>query len=101
MSGICSRHRGYDPDCHQCNTDIREVLPDYDEKCREAEEAGKVDCGACGFTFYRTTPTCPACCSWTWLDGGYRVFWPFHVKGHVGCGDPEWIGRFERYGAEG
>src|ERR1035437_1711517 len=95
MSSICSRHVVYDPDCQLCNTDIREVLPDYDQMVREAEAAGEVECGACGFCFYRTTPTCPLCSGWTWQDGGHCVTWPFHTVGHKGYGNEEWIGRFE------
>lgn len=95
MSGICSRHWNYDPDCRMCNTDVRELLPDYDEKVREAEEAGKVDCGACGFTFYRTTKTCPLCSRWTWLDDGHEIYWPFHGANDPRRGHPDWIGYFE------
>lgn len=96
MSGICSRHSYHDPDCRMCNTDVRELLPDYDEKVREAREAGEVDCGHCGFRFYRTTETCPLCSAWTWTLGGDLIFWPFHTPGHEGYGKKEWIGAYER-----
>lgn len=60
MSGICSAHQHYEPSCELCNTDVREVLPDYDRKKAEAEAAGEHDC-ECGFTYYKTTSFCPKC----------------------------------------
>lgn len=92
MSGICSRHYWHDPNCNMCTADIRDVLPDYDRKVHEAELAGIVTCGACSFKFYRTVDSCPKCCEWVWLDGGYRVTWPFHTRGHQGYGQQDWIG---------
>ena len=74
---------------------IPEPLPGYDEKLQEAREAGEVDCGYCDFRFFRTTDYCPACQSWTWLDGGHRIYWPFHTKNDPRHGDPEWASKFE------
>lgn len=63
MSGICSEHQGHDPGCKLCNTDVRELLPDYDQKADEAERAGTRVCEfrECRFVFYRTTDCCPLC----------------------------------------
>ena len=61
MSGICSRHRVYSPDCGLCNTDIHELIPEIDELRAQAEKAGKTTCGGCGFVYYLTVTSCPAC----------------------------------------
>lgn len=98
MSGLCSFHPHAEPGCPACAARAEDVLPGYAQKLAEAEAAGLVDCGTCGFSFYRTTETCPACSGWTWLDGGHRVIWPFHTRGHVGFGDQTYVGAFEYAG---
>jgi hypothetical protein len=60
MAKICSLHQGYELTCRLCNTDIREVFPDYDQKVAEAKAAGTHVC-ECGFEYYKTTDTCPLC----------------------------------------
>lgn len=60
MSGICSAHPWHEPDCDLCNTDIRELLPDYDAMIARSEAAGTHDC-ECGFTYYRVIDFCPLC----------------------------------------
>jgi len=62
MSGICSAHREYDPDCDLCNVDPREFLGGevYDRRHAEALEAGLHKC-PCGFEHYRTVSFCPLC----------------------------------------
>ena len=67
MANICSIHQHYDPDCELCNTHPRDMLnfagekifPDWDEKVREAKEAGLTTCEKCLFEYYRTTDACP------------------------------------------
>lgn len=61
MASICSRHQGYDPDCKMCNTHPRAIFPDWDEKVREAEEAGLTTCKKCSFEYYLTVDYCPLC----------------------------------------
>jgi formamidopyrimidine-DNA glycosylase len=64
MSGICSAHRHREPDCDLCNTDIRELIPDYDQMCAEAEKRGKIWCPECQFVSYARdsdTQICPLC----------------------------------------
>ena len=61
MSGICSAHRGHDEACNMCNTDIRELIPNYDALLAEAEKAGKVTCTYCDFVYYLTVDECPHC----------------------------------------
>jgi hypothetical protein len=39
---------------------MSDLLPDWDEKLKEAEAAGAVRC-RCGFFYYRTAPACPLC----------------------------------------
>jgi hypothetical protein len=94
MSGFCSHHRHHDSECKLCNTSIQEIFPDYERQVKIAEEAGEVEC-ACGFLFYKTTPTCPLCESWTWLDGGHQIIWPFHIRDHPGFDNKNFIGVFE------
>jgi hypothetical protein len=60
MTGICSKHQTPASDCVLCNTDIRDVLPDYDKKIAEAEAAGRHTC-VCGFEYFLTTDACPRC----------------------------------------
>lgn len=60
MAGICSFHRGFDPNCDLCKTDPRHIFPDWDAKLAAAQAAGQVKC-ACGFDFFRTTHECPKC----------------------------------------
>lgn len=60
MAGICSRHVDAEPGCELCAIDIRDVLPDYDKKLAEAKAAGEHKC-ECGFTYFKTTDTCPLC----------------------------------------
>lgn len=60
MPSICSRHREPQPDCHLCQTDVRDVLPDYDKMTAEAETAGRHTC-ECGFVYYKTVSACPLC----------------------------------------
>ncbi len=58
---ICSKHQKYDKDCKLCNTDIRELLPDFDKKLAEAKAAGEHTCEKCGFVYYLTVDYCPSC----------------------------------------
>lgn len=61
MSGICSAHMGYHQlGCEQCAARVEDLLPGYEEKRREAEEAGLHAC-PCGFEHYRTVSFCPRC----------------------------------------
>lgn len=60
MSGICSRHRGHDPNCRLCNF-TGEILPDFAGKVNEAEKAGTYVCKKCNFLFYLTVHHCPSC----------------------------------------
>lgn len=60
MSGICSHHRHFDPNCHLCKATPHNLFPDWDEKEAEAKAAGTHDC-SCGFTYYRTVDRCPKC----------------------------------------
>jgi hypothetical protein len=64
---ICSMHQQHDPSCDLCNTDIKDVLPNYDEMLAKAEEAGLTTCVNCDFEFYKTTEICPKC-SHKWED---------------------------------
>lgn len=61
MSGICSRHRHHESGCRLCNTEARDILPDFDRKLAEAEAAGRQKCPGCGFVYYRTVEACPLC----------------------------------------
>lgn len=49
------------PDCVACQTHPRALFPDWDSKVKEAEAAGPVKCGVCGFKFFRTINMCPKC----------------------------------------
>ena len=60
VSGICSAHQHHEPGCVQCEADVRDMFPDYDEKKAEAEAAGLHTC-ECGFEHYRTVGFCPRC----------------------------------------
>lgn len=60
MSGICSVHRHTEPGCPACHAHPRDLFPDFDERLAEAEAAGEHKC-ECGFTYYRTVDSCPAC----------------------------------------
>lgn len=60
MSGICSRHQDHDPNCPLCCADIRDVIPDYDEKAVEAAATGSHTC-ECGFEFFKVVSFCPRC----------------------------------------
>ena len=61
MSGICSRHQHKEPECTACCADIRDLLPNYDEMCAEAEAAGTAICTGCDFEYYLTVNSCPNC----------------------------------------
>lgn len=60
MTGICSAHKHNDPNCKLCQVDISEILPDYDEKVKEAKAKGLYKCD-CGFEYYKTVNACPLC----------------------------------------
>lgn len=60
MANICSRHQRYEKDCKLCNSDVRDLFPDWNDKVAEAEAAGSVTC-ECGFEYYLTVNDCPMC----------------------------------------
>ncbi len=57
---ICGIHSKPEPNCPRCQTDIRDVIPDYDQKLAEAKAAGEHTC-RCGFVYYKTIAFCPLC----------------------------------------
>jgi uncharacterized paraquat-inducible protein A len=60
--GICSKHmRKRDPNRKLYQTDIREVIPNYDQLVSDAQAAGERTCHRCQFVHYRTTDRCPKC----------------------------------------
>lgn len=61
MAKICSMHQRFDPSCKLCNTDVRDLLPDYDRKMAEAKAAGTHVCEECEFHYYKTVDLCPLC----------------------------------------
>ena len=58
---VCSIHQTPVADCPGCQDSPQDIFPDWDEKVREAEEAGTTDCEHCEFTYYKTTTSCPRC----------------------------------------
>lgn len=58
---LCSAHRTYQANCLQCNSSIEDLIPNYQELLKQAKEAGEEKCGNCGFIYYKTVSTCPAC----------------------------------------
>mgnify|MGYP005848947345 CR=1 FL=1 len=69
---ICSKHQEYNPDCKLCNTDIRELIPQYDQMVAEAENAGTNVCKKCDFKYYKTVNCCPKC---GFQDDKKKGFW--------------------------
>jgi hypothetical protein len=61
LMSMCSKHSQKRPDCRLCNTDPRDVFPNWDEKLARAKAAGIEHCLGCGFDYYRTTSSCPKC----------------------------------------
>lgn len=61
LLSICSAHIDPDPNCKLCQATPHDLFPDWDDATAEAEIAGTMKCKHCGFDFYRTTLTCPAC----------------------------------------
>ena len=41
---VCSIHQTPVADCPGCQASPQDIFPDWDEKVREAEEAGTTDC---------------------------------------------------------
>lgn len=58
---ICSMHRNPDPDCAMCQANPDDLFPDWADATAQAEVSGETVCKKCGFTFYRTVTSCPAC----------------------------------------
>lgn len=62
MAGICSEHQDFDPSCRLCSKTPHDLLPDWDDKTREAECAGLTPCPFCGMVLYRSVSgQCPKC----------------------------------------
>lgn len=61
MAGLCSKHWNFkDPDCALCSATPADIFPDWEQKVKQAEEAGTYKC-SCGFTYYLTSNSCPLC----------------------------------------
>lgn len=58
---LCSIHRDPDPNCKLCQATPKDIFPDWDDATAQAEVAGLTKCKKCGFEFYRTVTSCPAC----------------------------------------
>ncbi len=73
MSGICSAHRNFNPDCATCSATPEDIFGKevWQSAVARAEAAGTMTCPSCNFTFYRTTNLCPKC-SRPWNDDGVR-----------------------------
>jgi hypothetical protein len=59
MSGICSQHRDYHPECRLCNVTLKDD-PELNEARLRAIDAGLHKC-ECGFEYYMTVLACPLC----------------------------------------
>ncbi len=64
MSGICSKHQHKEEGCELCEAMPWHVLKtteaEYKAKVDEAKSRGTARC-SCGFVFYLTVDSCPAC----------------------------------------
>lgn len=63
MSGICSAHRGYNPNCELCGKTPEDLFGKerWAELKDRAEKAGQHVCIRCTFVFYKTVGHCPMC----------------------------------------
>jgi rubrerythrin len=60
--GVCSKHiRRRNRDRKLRATDIRDIIPNYDQLVEQAEAGGLRTCHNCNFMHYRTTDRCPKC----------------------------------------
>lgn len=49
------------PGCPACHATPKDLFPDWDQKCAEADAAGLTRCPKCGFEHYLTSDECPLC----------------------------------------
>lgn len=68
MSGICSKHQGYDPNRVLCQKTPEDLFSNWKQMKEEALHAGiHVRVGVqkngkvCGFVYYKTISFCPRC----------------------------------------